>query len=373
MKTIQSIAFDFAVHGITPRIYGKQGDAKSRYVSISLFDQGAAWPIPSGAHLALRYKLRDGSSGLYDTIDDAPAIMSSGNVVTVLLANPIFALDGLATCELVVTDPSGGISTWSFVAEIEASSTGSSEIPEDYYNAFLGVAAEAAASAAEAESQADRAEAAAGSIDTSNLCSKTMYDPDGAVENAGGIPKYVAANAPQGDFIPASQKNAANGISPLDGNKKVPAANLPMSDAVNSNVSTTVATSKAVKTAYDKAVAGPSAAATTVNSQSSSSGKATLSGRYYTIGKLVVCQLQLSFTGSMSVGAQQDFSLLVPTPAAEFTTYIGPAYANGAPHSHYSAKIKTNGVTFSPTTSDGGLASADSDSVIQFTLCYVRS
>lgn len=373
MKTTQSIAFDFAVHGITPRIYGKQGDAKSRYVNISLFDQGAAWPIPNGAHLALRYRLRNGSSGLYDTIDDSPAITSSGNVVTALLANPIFALDGLATCELIITDPSGGISTWSFMAEIEASSTGSSEIPEDYYNAFLDVAAEAAASAAEAESQADRAEAAAGSVDTSNLCSKTMYDPDGAVENAGGIPKYVAASAPQGDFIATSQKNAANGVAPLDGSKKVPAANLPISDAVNSSVSTTVATSKAVKTAYDKAVAGPSAAATTVNSQNSSSGKATLSGKYHTIGKLVVCQLQLSFTGAMSVGAQQDFSLLVPAPAAEFATYIGPVYANGEFHSHYNAKIKSNGITFSPITSGGGLASADSDSVIQFALCYVKA
>lgn len=372
MKTIQSIAFDFSVHGITPRIYGKQGDAKSRYVSISLFDQGAAWPIPSGAHLALRYRLRNGSSGLYDTIDDAQAITFSGNDVTILLANPIFALAGLATCELIITDPSGGISTWSFVVEIEASSTGSSEIPEDYYNAFLGVAAEAAASAAKAESQADRAEAAAGSIDTSNLCSKTMYDPDGAVENAGGIPKYVAANAPQGDFIPASQKNAANGVAPLDGSKKVPAENLPTSDAVNSNVSTTVATSKAVKTAYDKAVAGPSAAATTVSSQNSSSGKATLSGKYHTIGKLVVCQLKLSFSGSMSVGAQQDFSLLVPAPADEFTIYIGPSYSNGEIHSHYNATVKANGITCSPIVSSG-LASADSNSVIQFTLCYVKS
>lgn len=69
-------------------------------------------------------------------------------------------------------------------------------------------AAEAAAgSAAAAQTEADRAKAEAdraGSIVSGGDMNKADYDPEGAVSAAGGIPGYVAAHAPQGDFLPRS-------------------------------------------------------------------------------------------------------------------------------------------------------------------------
>lgn len=267
------------------------------------------------------------------------------------------------------------------MVEIEASSAGSSEIPEDYYNAFLGVAAEAAASAAKAESQADRAEAAAGSIDTSNLCSKTMYDPDGAVENAGGIPKYVAANAPQGDFIPASQKNAANGVAPLDGDKKVPAANLPTSDAISSSSSETVATSKAVKSAYDRAVEATGIIAAIGNTitktayidSTAYSARLTISPTKY--GRLVIANCIFEIEAGLGKNYSFSGALASYKPFASFTTYAGPIYqTKGTFNSHYNASVSTDGsVEMVVAAMDGGENPGASYNNARFTLVYIAT
>jgi hypothetical protein len=69
--------------------------------------------------------------------------------------------------------------------------------------------------------------------------------------------------------IPITQKNAANGVAPTDGNNKVPIANLPdattaakgvtqLNNTVTSTSTTQAATANAVKTAYDKAATAQS-------------------------------------------------------------------------------------------------------------------
>lgn len=300
MQTVQSIAFDFAVHGITPRIFGKQGDVNSRTVQISLYNQGAAWPVPDGALLALRYKLPSGASGLYDKIDSSPALTADNNTVSVLLASPIFAEAGAAACELVITDAAGGISTWAFMVLVETASVSDTEIPEDYYNAFLDVASQAAASVADAEAAAKRAEAAAESIDIGELMSKTMYDPTGAVETAGGIPAYVAANAPQGDFIPMSQKGAANGVVPLGSSTKINSNYLYKSTATDFNNDDYVASSSAVKKVYDlvKSETGTGS----ITSKTGDLSSYSLSVTWKKMGKLVAVNL----SGSLTFGAQSS-------------------------------------------------------------------
>lgn len=245
MEIIQTIAFDITTPGITPRIYGKQGDATSRQIRVNMYHGGEEWEIPSGAALAVRYKTPSGASGLYDTIGSNTAIMTEGNQITAMLATPIFAEAGPTSCELVITDSTGATSTWRFLVMVEAASVSDTEIPEDYYNAFLGMAAEV-------KSDADRAQEAANSIDTSYLMSKTMYDPAGAVEAAGGIPKYVAAQTLTGDYIPTSQKGAESGVATLGTDGKIPSSQLSMSDSISSSSTTTIASSAAVKAVNDK-------------------------------------------------------------------------------------------------------------------------
>lgn len=75
-----------------------------------------------------------------------------------------------------------------------------------------------------------------------NFLTKQVYDPDGVVAAAGGMAKYA---------IPQSQIGSASGVAPLDTNKKVPIANLPVSDSTALNSSNSLASSAAVKKAYD--------------------------------------------------------------------------------------------------------------------------
>ena len=212
MRTIQSIAFDFSVHGVTPRVYGKQGDVNSRFVNISLFDQGTAWVIPDGALLSIRFRTPSGASGLYDALPDgSSAFEVFENTVCAALAEPIFAESGPVRCELSIASENAGITTWCFVVAVEGASISEQEIPEDYYNGFLSVAAQVAA-------DAKRAEDAAKSFDTTNLMKITSYDPNEIVANAGGIERYC---------IPASEKNQPNGVAALNESGQIPVDAIP--------------------------------------------------------------------------------------------------------------------------------------------------
>lgn len=248
MKTVQSIAFDFSVHGVTPRIYGKQGDVNSRFVNISLFDQGAAWLVPDGALLSIRFRTPSGASGLYDTLSDgSSAFEVSDNTVCVALAEPIFAESGPVRCELSISAAGAGVTTWCFVVAVEGASVSDKEIPEDYYNGFLSVAAQVAA-------DAKRAEDAANSVDASYLIPLAQKGAANGVASLDSSGKVPSGQLPSMDYIPTSQKGAANGVAPLTGNSKIDGAYLPeLSSSVNSTSTTTPANSYAVKLAYDKA------------------------------------------------------------------------------------------------------------------------
>ena len=91
----------------------------------------------------------------------------------------------------------------------------------------------------------------------------TMLGDDYVLKNTVGVANGVAsldgngkvpsAQLPSMDYIPTAQKGAASGVASLDGSGKVPSDQLNLSSSVTSTSTTTVANSAAVKTAYDKA------------------------------------------------------------------------------------------------------------------------
>lgn len=119
-------------------------------------------------------------------------------------------------------------------------------------------------------------------FDEGKFLARENYDPTESVAKAGGIAQYVQTNSPKvtlsdsvsststttaasskavktaydlaNGALPKNQKNAANGVAPLNSSSKVPIANLPYSVSTSSTSTTTLATSSAVKEAYDKAV-----------------------------------------------------------------------------------------------------------------------
>lgn len=199
MQAIQHISMDFTVHGITPKIYGKQDDSGSmRAVAISLYSGGAAYLLTKNTGFMLRYKTAAGAIGLYDVLPDGSSAFSvDGNTVTVTLVDQIFAMPGNVECELRVIEPetvvysgdtatqtSGMISTWTWIVEVERSNVGDATIPSDYINVLSGYAATAVQAAAEAKESAS-------SIDTASLMKLADYDASSVVKAAGGIADFV--------------------------------------------------------------------------------------------------------------------------------------------------------------------------------------
>lgn len=159
MKLIQKISMDFAFHGIPPRVYGKQDDSMSRAVQIDLFNQGEAWPIPLDAAMMVRFNTPAGGTGLYDSLPDgSSAFAVSDNSVTVQLVDQIFAAAGQAECSLRIVSAGAGVSTWTFIVDVERGPGADANLPADYINVLVNLTAEANAAAERAEGAADRAE-----------------------------------------------------------------------------------------------------------------------------------------------------------------------------------------------------------------------
>lgn len=179
MQIISKIAVDLASPGITPRLYGKQDDSGSRWVEIALYNSGVAFAVPDNAVLAVRYTGPTGAKGLYDW-----GISHNGNVVLCPLVDQIFAAAGRVTAELRIVDSQSSVTTWAFFVDVEGSKSADATLPPDYINQFTQIASQVAA-------DADRAEAAADSIDTTQLLHYEDYDPAGNVKAAGGIGQYA--------------------------------------------------------------------------------------------------------------------------------------------------------------------------------------
>lgn len=189
MYTFQTISFDFAVHGVTPRVVGKQGDT-NRLVSVYLYDHGNYVEIPESSHISINFRTPSGKSGSYDTLPDgSQAYYFQGNEIEILLAPQIFVEAGVASCDISIVDPYGSISTWTFFVSVEASVLNGAPVPEDYYNSFMSIVANAAADAARASDAADRAEAAASTASGLKIQSGS-YVGTGTVSSKSIIPDF---------------------------------------------------------------------------------------------------------------------------------------------------------------------------------------
>lgn len=74
------------------------------------------------------------------------------------------------------------------------------------------------------------------------------------VASLGSDGKVPSGQLPSMNYIPTAQKGVASGVASLDSSGKVPSSQLNLSNSVSSTSTTTAANSAAVKTAYDKAV-----------------------------------------------------------------------------------------------------------------------
>ena len=90
-------------------IYSKTGDT-NRYAQITLYNDGVAWDVPSGA-VGKCY-----AEDLYGNYYSANSVSFSDNVVTALL--PTITQMGTASCEVEISVGGQVVTTFNFYVEV---------------------------------------------------------------------------------------------------------------------------------------------------------------------------------------------------------------------------------------------------------------
>lgn len=137
MIATTQLQMDIGATGGTYRVHVKQGDANSRALKLSLYENGSLWIIPETARPVIRYQRPyDGSGGIYDTLEDGCSAWSiSGNEIQVILAPQMLAQSGAILMDIALTDGNAMLATWNINVYVEYSPQEGAEIEqEDYFN-----------------------------------------------------------------------------------------------------------------------------------------------------------------------------------------------------------------------------------------------
>ena len=135
MTVIHELKFDFQRLGVAPIIPAVQGDGYTRVVSIKLFAGGTSWNIPEGVSAAVRYRKKDGTGGLYDTLPDGNLCWTAeNNTITVTLAPQMFTCPGPVGAQVELTQGEKSLSTFGFKILVEASAAADLPDSEDYFS-----------------------------------------------------------------------------------------------------------------------------------------------------------------------------------------------------------------------------------------------
>lgn len=120
--------------GVAPVIDAVQDDSFARAVAITLTNEGQPWEIPSDTTAAIRFKKRDGKSGLYDTLPDGSAAYSiADNVVTVTLAPEVLTAEGNVAASVALYNGTNILGVFPFIVSVAPNPAGGQSISNNYY------------------------------------------------------------------------------------------------------------------------------------------------------------------------------------------------------------------------------------------------
>ena len=265
------ISLDLQHIGHTNTIYAQQGDIDSRQLTIRLFDNGEAYIIPSNATVSLCGTRAD-KTIIYRDVDSFDS-----NEITITFKNEELAVSGVAKYKIEIKTVSNNETE-----KLLTSAPFKLKIYQNIYDENGKLAApqysdlkrelDAIHNQEEALRIAEENREQRSSIAIANTEQATA-DAISAVNN---LQDKIASH----HFVLTEDKDTAGGVAGLDTNSKVSNSRLyeasantkgitQLDDSVTSSSSSRAATSKAVKTAYDKA-ASANAELHTHNSSSTS-------------------------------------------------------------------------------------------------------
>ena len=134
-------------------LYASQGDSLSRFFSVTVTDNGAAYTPPDGAIYTVRFGAPGMPAGWYDTITEVgggthPAVVADENTYTVEIAEQALGTPGENALVLIVSDATGyTLASWAFSLQVAAVPGYDAPEATVYYNALTEQVAQVLASA----------------------------------------------------------------------------------------------------------------------------------------------------------------------------------------------------------------------------------
>lgn len=164
MITTQKFNLDLSAPVGPLVLYAMQADSMSRFFSITITDNGAAWTPPDGAAWTVRFGAPGMPAGWYDTITEPgggthPAVVVDENTATVEIAEQAVSTPGNNVLCVLVTDAQGyQIASWPFALNVQGVPGFDAPEATVYYNALTAQVAETLANAQAAAASATLAE-----------------------------------------------------------------------------------------------------------------------------------------------------------------------------------------------------------------------
>ena len=137
MEITTSITLDLATPSFPPQVSAVQYDSDTRYIAITITDNGSPWTIPTGVIGIVNIEKPDGTVCFYEyDADNNPAVTFDGNVATCLLVPQTLTVPGEAYCDLSLYNAdSQKITTFYFRLAIQPAAVPDNTITStNYYN-----------------------------------------------------------------------------------------------------------------------------------------------------------------------------------------------------------------------------------------------
>ena len=136
MQSTQYVTLDLNTRSVFSYIRAKQGDSGSRFVCVTLTENGAAYQLPDGVEANFRCLKPDGNS-VYN-----PAVINDDGTITVELTEQVLAVPGVVSADVCLCDTQGDIlSTVSFEIRVDPAPVGTMVASENELLTLLDIIA----------------------------------------------------------------------------------------------------------------------------------------------------------------------------------------------------------------------------------------
>lgn len=122
----KKLRVDVAKKNLFPLLVAKQGDTGSRFLNVTLVNEGVSFKAAPGTEVTINARRPDGQS------NDFAGSVNSDGTVTVPLAAWMLQIAGIVTCDVSLSEgESNRLTTMTFRVEVQSASYSGSDISQE--------------------------------------------------------------------------------------------------------------------------------------------------------------------------------------------------------------------------------------------------